>query len=81
MPSRWDSECESQSRCVEIVYCGLSPDIAQRTVCVILQTYSDDSETDELYIIGGYVAPLYDWELFTPQWYHNLKTPPPRLGF
>jgi uncharacterized protein DUF3800 len=81
MLSCWADESESQKRCVEIVYCGLSPDIAERTVCVILETYCDDSQTDELYIIAGYIAPLFDWQLCIPKWYHNLKDPPPRLGF
>lgn len=73
-------ECESQQRCVEVVYCGLSPDIAERTVCVILETYCDDSQTDELYIVAGYVAPMGDWKSFTPEW-HDILKQPPRLGY
>ena len=72
---------ESQRLCVERVYCGLSPDIAEGTICVILEMYCDDSATDELYIVAGCVAPLDDWKSFTPEWHHNLKNPSPKLGF
>jgi hypothetical protein len=47
---------------------------------VILQTFLDDSATDELYILGGYVAPLDKWKEFDPRWFELLKKQP-RLGF
>jgi hypothetical protein len=63
------------------LYAGLSPDIAERTFCVILQTFCDDSTTSELYIVAGYVAPLEVWESVVPQWHHVLKDGRPRLGW
>jgi len=71
---------ELQARCVEQFYCGLSPDIAQGTACVMLQVFNDDSQTDEYYIVAGYVAPRDQWEAITPEWHHVLKHPP-RLGY
>jgi len=79
MLSVWTDE--SQRCCMEREYCGLSPEIAGGTVCVILETYCDDSATDELYIVAGYVAPLDNWKSFTPEWHHHLKNPSPKLGF
>jgi hypothetical protein len=76
-----DEERELQRLCVERLYCGLSPDIAAGTICVILETYCDDSQTDELYIIGGFVAPIKDWQNSSPEWTYNLKNPRPKLGF
>ena len=69
----------SESLCIDRLYAGLSPDIEGATACVILQTFIDDSETDELYIVAGYVASLDDWKSFSPEWFEVLKRPP-RLG-
>jgi hypothetical protein len=72
--------CETQYRCMERVYCGLSPEIAGGTLCMILESYADDSETDDRYIVAGYIASLGDWkDVFVPDWYSALKNPP-RLG-
>jgi hypothetical protein len=65
---------------VERLYCGLSPEIAQRAYCVILETFIDESENKEFYIVGGYVAPMERWKAFDAAWYDALKIPP-RLGF
>jgi hypothetical protein len=79
MLSPWiEDGCEPL--CMERFYAGLSPDIEEATACVILETYCDDSETDELYIVAGYVAPLGDWKSFSPEWHRILKQPP-RLGY
>jgi len=79
MLSSW-IEDGSEVFCMDRFYAGLSPDIEDATACVILQTFIDDSETDELYIVAGYVAPLGDWKSFAPEWHRILKEPP-RLGY
>ncbi len=79
MLSLW-REGECQSHCMERDYCGLSPQIADGMLCVILRAFVDDSSTEESYIVAGYVAPLDDWTAFSKQWYSVLKQPP-KLGY
>ncbi len=71
---------ELQILCMERLYCGLSPHVAQRTACVILQAFADDSENAEYFIVAGYVASLQTWTKFAPQWHEVLKRSP-RLGY
>jgi hypothetical protein len=80
MPSVWIDECDAQRRCVDRKYCGLSPEIAEATFCVIFQAFSDGTETDERYIVAGYVASLEDWNKFSPKW-HDILKERPRLGY
>lgn len=69
--------------CIRRLYCGLSPDVRDRSVCVTLeafQVFADDSYTDEYYVVGGFLAPIGVWETFVPDWYGVLKESP-RLGY
>lgn len=74
--------CDTESRCMERVYCGLSPEIAQGTLCMILESFLDETTTGDgsRYTVAGYIASLDDWKEFTPAWYAALKQQP-RLGY
>jgi len=80
MPSCDFGQDELQLRCVDRLYCGLSPDIARGTICVILNAVVDDSQNDDFYLVAGFVASLDQWAPFPPNWYEVLKRPP-KLGF
>ena len=47
---------------------------------MILQAFCDDSTTNEIYIIAGYLAPLQVWESIVSLWHRVLKDERPRLG-
>ena len=69
---------ETESRCVERVCCGLSPEIARGTICMMLQSFLDDTVSGDgsRYIIVGYVTSLDNWNEFSPARYAALKEPP-----
>jgi hypothetical protein len=65
---------------VERLYCGLSPELAEGAVVVILDAFADDSQNDDHYIVAGFVAPMARWGRFDSEWFSVLETSP-RLGF
>jgi hypothetical protein len=79
MLSRYDDE-EIERECIGRLYCGLSPDIAERMLCVVLEAFCDETENDQRYIVAGLIAPKQEWESIAPAWLDTLKLSP-RLGF
>ena len=74
---------ELQENCLDLVYCGISPEIRRGTTCVILRGFLDDTGSDKdspRYTVAGYVAQLEAWDGPTEKWYDVLKQRP-RLGF
>ena len=66
--------------CVRRLYCGLSPELRDGGMCMVLQTFADDTERGDFYAVAGYVAPIDEWDSFSPGWHAALKERP-RLGF
>ena len=59
---------------------NLSPIFGRTGFYMTIQVFADDSERDDFYTVAGYLAPIHQWQEFSPQWYAVLKDRP-RLGF
>lgn len=64
---------------IRSMYCGLPRDKWDRRLLVSLTAYIDDSGSggdSQYYVLGGYVASVTDWDLFTKDWIAELHNKP-----